>query len=314
MRNTFLNTLFDLAKLDARIVFITGDLGFGVVEAFMEQLPKQFLNAGVAEQNMTGLAAGLALTNRVVFTYSIGNFPTLRCLEQIRNDVCYHGANVKIVTVGGGFAYGALGASHHATEDLAIMRALPGMTVVAPGDPIEAAAATRALAAMPGPAYLRLGKAGEPKIHAAGVHFELGRAIVVRPGRAMTLIVAGGLLEATVAAADALAASGIDARVLSMHTIKPLDADAIVAAARETGAILTIEEHSILGGLGGAVAEVLAEAGTSASFQRFGLPSAFDRKVGSQAYLREAHGLTPAGIGAAARALHERARAKRDRA
>ena len=145
MRTAFIETLFELAQTDPRITLVVGDLGFGVVTPFMERLPNQFLNVGVAEQNMTGIAAGMALSGRIVFTYSIANFPVLRCLEQIRNDVCYHRANVTIVAVGGGMCYGSLGPSHHATEDLAIMRALPNMVVVAPGDPVEARLATRAL-------------------------------------------------------------------------------------------------------------------------------------------------------------------------
>src|SRR5262249_3580196 len=165
MRTAFIEALFELAKQDQRIVLITGDLGFSVIEPFMQTLPKQFVNAGVAEQNMTGVAAGMALSGKIVFTYSIGNFPTLRCLEHVRNDVCYHNANVKVVCVGGGFAYGSMGVTHHATEDLAVMRAMPGMVVVAPGDPVETRAATRAITAHPGPCYLRLGKAGEPNVH-----------------------------------------------------------------------------------------------------------------------------------------------------
>src|SRR6185295_15470700 len=159
MRTAFVHTVTDLASHDRRITLITGDLGFGVMEGFARAYPHQLLNIGVAEQNMTSVAAGMALAGRVVFTYSIGNFPTLRCLEQIRNDACYHMADVKVVSVGGGFAYGALGMSHHATEDLAIMRALPNMVVVAPADPLETAAAVRAVAARPGPCYLRLGRA-----------------------------------------------------------------------------------------------------------------------------------------------------------
>ena len=171
MRTAFINELFDLAKQDPRIVLIVGDLGFGVVTPFMEQLPGQFLNAGVAEQNMTGMAAGMALSGKIALTYSIANFPTLRCLEQVRNDVCYHNANVKVVSVGGGFTYGAMGATHHAVEDLAVMRALPGLVVVAPGDPIEARAATRAVIEYSGPCYVRLGKAGEPVVHPSSINF-----------------------------------------------------------------------------------------------------------------------------------------------
>src|SRR5437667_1620165 len=177
MRSAFFDTLVRLAEDDERITLVVGDLGFGVIEPFARRFPDRFLNAGVAEQNLTGIAAGMALSGKIVFTYSIANFPTLRCLEQIRNDVCYHEANVKIVAVGGGFAYGALGMTHHATEDLAIMRTLPGMVVVAPGDPVEAELATRAVVRDSRPCYLSLGRAGEPTVHPRGVSFQLGRAI-----------------------------------------------------------------------------------------------------------------------------------------
>jgi transketolase len=285
-----------LAEGDNRVCLVTGDLGFGVVEPFAVKFPSQFVNAGVAEQNMTGIAAGMALCGKVVFTYSIANFPTLRCFEQIRNDVCYHRANVKIVSVGGGLAYGALGASHHATEDIAAMRALPGMTVVAPGDPIEAEMATQALAAEAGPAYLRLGRSGEPLVQSHDVNFQIGKAIRVADGDDVTLIATGTMLHATVQAAGQLTREGIAARVLSMHTIKPLDAEAVFEAARETRAIITIEEHSIIGGLGGAVAEVLAEsAGCHVRFKRMGLPSAFTA-VGSREFLTKSYSLCVEGI------------------
>jgi len=297
MRNACIETLLELAKQDERIVFITGDLGFGVVTPFMQQLPLQFINAGVAEQNMTGIATGMALRGKIVFTYSIGNFPTLRCLEHIRNDVCYHNANVKVVSVGGGFAYGSMGPTHHAIEDLAVMRAMPGMTVIAPGDPVETRAATRAIVEYPGPCYLRLGKAGEPTVHQAAIDFEIGRAIRMREGRDATLISTGGILQTTVRAAELLAQEGIEARVLSMHTLKPLDEEAVLAAARETRAIITIEEHSIVGGLGSAVAEVLAEAdGDKVVFKRIGAPAAFSPHIGSQDYMRKRHGLTGEAI------------------
>lgn len=297
MRTAFINELFALAKQDDRIVLIVGDLGFGVVTPFMEQLPAQFLNAGVAEQNMTGMAAGLALSGKIAFTYSIANFPTLRCLEQVRNDVCYHNANVKVVSVGGGFTYGAMGATHHAVEDLAVMRALPGLLVVAPGDPVEARAATRAIIEYAGPCYVRLGKAGEPVVHPSSINFELGKAIHMREGRDATLISIGGILQNTVRAAERLAKKGIETRVLSMHTLKPLDVDAVLTAARDTEAIFTIEEHSILGGLGTAVAEVLAEAeGIKAPLKRIGVPPAFSPHIGSQEYMQERHGLTDEAI------------------
>ena len=177
MRTAFIHALESLAERDPRVCLVVGDLGFSVVDRFAASHPSQFVNAGVAEQDMIGIATGMALAGRIVFTYSIANFATLRCLEQIRNDVCYHEANVTVVAVGGGLTYAALGASHHATEDLAILRALPGMTVVAPGDPVEARLATTALAHRPGPAYLRLGKTGERIVHSSDPPFELGRAI-----------------------------------------------------------------------------------------------------------------------------------------
>lgn len=304
MRTAFIQALTDLARQDRRITLVTGDLGFGVVEKFAEAYPDQFVNAGVAEQNMTGVAAGMAMAGRIVFTYSIGNFPTLRCLEQIRNDVCYLEADVKVVTVGGGFAYGALGISHHATEDLAIMRALPNMVVVAPGDPAETDAATRAIAFKRGPSYLRLGRAGERAVHADPLRFELGKAIIVREGADLTLISTGGMLERAVRVAERLSDDGIHVRVMSMHTLKPLDTEAVLRAAQETAAVVTLEEHSAIGGLGSAVAEVLAEAQISRGrFRRLALPPAFASTVGSQEYLRDAYGLSEHAIVAALRGV-----------
>ncbi len=287
MRTAFAETLLDLMATDPAIWLVTGDLGFSVLEPFIERFPERYVNAGVAEQNMTGVAAGLASCGHTVFTYSIANFPTIRCLEQVRNDVCYNGLNVKIVSVGGGFAYGPQGYTHHGLEDLAVMRALPGMTVVAPGDPVETRLATRAIAALPGPCYLRLGKAREPIVHTTPPAFELGRAIEIRPGRTLTLIGAGGILAHVVAVADRLhREAGIDARVLSMHTIKPLDERAIAAAACETGAILTVEEHSIVGGLGSAVADLIATGGLACRFAKWGASDRLLHAVGSQDYLR----------------------------
>lgn len=302
MRTTFIETLTELAASDPRIWLVTGDLGFSVLEKFAQKFPERYLNVGVAEQNMTGVAAGLAQSGKVVFTYSIANFPTLRCVEQIRNDVCYHEGNVKVVAVGGGYAYGPQGYTHHGLEDLAIMRTLPGMTVVAPGDPMETRLATRAVAALKGPCYLRLGKANEPVVHVTEPVFTLGKALQVRPGRDVTLITTGGLLKAAVDTAGRLASEGIDAAVLSMPTIKPLDTQAILEAASMTGAILTVEEHSIVGGLGSAVAEVLAEAGTNVRFRRYGSPDRISHLVGSQDFLRES---LAGDLDEAVKALHK---------
>jgi transketolase len=293
MRTAFIDALTKLAERDRRVTLIVGDLGFGVVQEFARRFPRQFLNVGVAEQNMTGVAAGMALSGRVVFTYSIANFPTLRPLEQLRNDVCYHQANVVAVAVGGGLAYGSLGMSHHATEDLAMMRSLPGMTVIAPGDPAEALAATEYAAQGVGPVYLRLGRAGEPAVHTDAVDFRVGRAIKVREGGDLTIIATGGMLATAAAAADLVRRrDGTGVRVLSMHTVKPLDEAAVVAAARETAGVITLEEHSVLGGLGGAVAEALCEAELpTVRLKRLGLPSAYIAEVGCQEYLCRRYGL-----------------------
>jgi len=291
-----MKTLFEMAGRDSRVCLVVGDLGYSVIDEFSKTYPDQFVNAGVAEQDMTGIAAGMALSGKIVFTYSIANFATLRCLEQIRNDVCYHRANVKVVAVGGGLAYGNLGISHHATEDLAIVRALPNMMVVAPGDPVEADLATRAVIEHDGPVYLRLGKAGEPVVHTERPQFRLGKAIRVRPGRDLTLISTGGMLATTLAAADALHRRGIEAGVLSMHTVSPLDEEAVRAAASQGRAVVTIEEHSIVGGLGGAVAEVLAEMPRHAPLIRIGLAPRFATEVGDQQHLKQRQGLDLDGI------------------
>jgi len=297
VRTAFIRTLTELAAKDRRVCLIVGDLGYSVIEEFAEKFPDQFLNAGVAEQNMIGLAAGMSMTGRVVFTYSIGNFGTLRCLEQIRNDVCYHNANVKVVSVGGGLAYGNLGVTHHASEDVAILRALPNMTVVAPGDPVEAGLATRALVAQDAPAYVRLGKAGEPVVHQDEPRYELGRAITLREGGDLTLIASGSMLATAAAVAEQIAAKGLSVRLLSMHTIKPLDREAVVAAATQTKLVFTLEEHSVEGGLGGAVAEVLAELEPGhAPLKRIGLRPEFNKVVGDQKYLKALHGLDQEGV------------------
>jgi transketolase len=304
MRDTFIKHLEQLAEVDPRVFLITGDLGFGVLDGFSQRRPAQFLNAGVAEQNMTGLATGLAMDGRIVFTYSIANFPILRPLEQIRNDASYHDANVNVVAIGGGFSYGALGISHHATEDLSILRALPGLTVVAPGDDWETSQAVAALAATPGTTYLRLDKSSAGWTQRKGEVFVLGKARQLRDGSALTIVTTGGILGEVLAAADQLRVEGIDCRVLSMHTIKPLDVQALVAAACETGGILTVEEHTVDGGLGGAVAEALLEAGHPPQvFYRVGLRAGFSSIVGSQAYLRSAYGMDQRSIADTARRL-----------
>jgi transketolase len=291
VRNAFVNTLCELAAKDNRIWLLCGDLGYSVLERFSERFPDRYVNMGVAEQNMAGVAAGLALSGKVVFTYSIANFPVMRCLEQLRNDVCYHNLNVKTVAVGGGLAYGTHGYTHHGVEDIAVMRTLPNIVVAVPGDPVEASLATQALLAHEGPGYLRLGKGGEPTIYAQAPDFHLGRAISVRSGDDVTMIVSGPLLAEAIQAADLLAEQGIQAGVLSMPTIQPLDADAVERAAQASRLLFTIEEHRLVGGLGSAVAEVLASSdGNHARLVSCGVTTS-PSTVGSAAYLRERNGL-----------------------
>ena len=260
MRDTFVRTLTELAKEDPKIELVTGDLGFGVLKPFWETCPDQFTNAGIAEQNMTTVAAGMALEGKTVFTYSIGNFPTLRCLEQIRNDCAYHEANVKVVCVGGGFVYGSLGMSHQATEDIAILRALPNVIVMAPADLVEAEECTKALARTKGTAYLRLGRGGEKRIHERIDNFEIGKAIRVYEGERIAIFSTGAIFEEVTAAYEQLKEMGYNPCVYTFPTVKPIDREVIEKIAGEFELIVTCEEHNIVGGFGGAVAEVMAES------------------------------------------------------
>ena len=285
MRDTFAKRLAELAAADDRIMFITGDLGFGVFEQFQRDFPGQYLNAGVAEQNMIALASGLALEGRVVFAYSIGNFPVLRCLEQIRNDAAYHDANVKVVSIGGGFSYGSLGISHHATEDIAVMRAIPNVQAFTPGTLSDVVNSVDALVATPGTGYLRLDKSQgveRPDAHP----FRQGHWRIMREGADVTLVACGGVLGEVMAAADALAARGIGARVVNATQVAPIQTEAIRRALEIAPIVITVEEHVIRGGLGGAVAEAMAEVGTPAKLIRKGIAAGFMSEVGSQNYLR----------------------------
>lgn len=297
MRDKFIERLLLLAKNNRDIVLVTGDLGFGVFNEFRKELPDQFINAGVAEQNMTGLAVGLALEGKTVFTYSIANFSTLRCLEQIRNDACYHEANVKVVSVGGGFSYGALGISHHATEDIAIMRSLPDLTVVSPCSLWEAGKACEAIVNQPGACYLRLDKSFGDDQPKADETFQLGKSRILREGTDYCIIVTGGILEEVLQTADLLDKEGISVQIVSMHTIVPFDREAVIEAAQRTRGIITVEEHTIHGGLGSAVAETLMDAGIYPGlFLRIGLEKGFSSVVGDQKYLRKVYDMDAESI------------------
>lgn len=290
MRDTFIKELTNLAELSRYLMLITADLGFGVLNNFSEKYPKQYLNVGVAEQNMATVAAGMALEEHTVFTYSIGNFPTLRCLEQIRNDICYHNLNVKIVAIGGGFSYGVLGMSHHATEDLSIMRALPNMKVFAPCDLWEVTHITRAITKTSGPAYLRLDKSYatlDPK-DIPDQEFRVGHARTLREGKDVTFIACGGIMQEVLIAANILKEQGVSARILSFHSVKPLDQESIRKAAEETKGLIVVEENNILGGLGSAIAETCLQNNIMPNFfKNIGIKDHYSEVVGTQEFLRE---------------------------
>lgn len=299
MRDTFVRTLIELAKADKNIELVTGDLGFGVLKPFWEQIPNQFTNAGIAEQNMTTVAAGMALEGKTVFTYSIGNFPTLRCLEQIRNDCAYHNANVKIVCIGGGFVYGSLGMSHHATEDIAILRALPDVVVMAPGELVEAEEATKAIASYPGTCYLRLGRGGEKRIHDHIENFRIGKAIKVKDGNKIAIFSTGAIFEEVQGAYELLVKVGYEPAVYTFPTVKPIDKEVIEQCSKNFELVVTCEEHNIVGGFGSAVAEVMAEMpNKKAHLLRIGLNDLYAVRVGNQQYLREQYGISAAKIAA----------------
>lgn len=293
MRDTVVAELIKLAKEDRNINLITGDLGFGVLKPFWEQLPDQFMNAGIAEQNMTAAAAGMALEGKIVFTYSIGNFPTLRCLEQIRNDCAYHNANVKIICVGGGFVYGSLGMSHHATEDIAALRALPGVVVMCPADAVEATEAVKAIAAHQGTCYLRLGRGGERHIHDKIENFKIGKALKIRDGEKIAFFSTGAIADEVDDACKLLSDAGISPAWYTFPTVKPIDKELIETAASKFDLIVTVEEHNIIGGFGSAVAEVMAELSLpKARLMRLGINDEYCTIVGTQKYLRDKYGIS----------------------
>lgn len=297
MRQAFIETLEALAERDKNIFLLNGDMGFGVLENFTEKFPQRSLNMAVSEANMIGVAAGMALSGKIPFVYSIIPFVTARVFEQIRNDIVLQNANVKIVGVGSGLTYGPLGPTHHAIEDIALMRVLPNMTVLCPGDPAETRILTKAAAKIKGPVYLRIGKKNEPAVHQKIPNIKIGRGAVVRPGHHAALITTGNMLYNAVQAAKTLKKRGVYIRVISLSTIKPMDDKIILRAARETGRIFTLEEHSVIGGLGSAVAEILLEGRILPKmFYRFGIRDVITKNSGSQDYLRAMHGLMPEQI------------------
>ena len=303
MRTAFVNKLIELARRDERIWLVTGDLGFSVFEGFIAEFPDRYLNVGVAEQNMIGVAAGLALSGIRPFVYSISTFATMRAYEQIRNDICYQ--NLPVVIIGGGstFSYSTFGATHMPLEDVGIMRQLPNMRVCVPGDPYEVGALLELLYENEGPAYMRIAKKGEPVVHGSTDVIKYGEMSVVREGNDGSILVTGRQLVNAVSAADILAKEEIHVRVLSVHTVKPFDAISLTKAAQETSRIITVEEHSLIGGLASATLEALRETKMYVPIKSLGVPDIFPSGVGSQDYFLNQYGLNPEGIAEAVRSL-----------
>jgi transketolase len=297
MRNAFADELLKVAERDSRVVFLSGDIGNRLFDKFKAAFPDRFYNCGVAEQNMMGMAAGLAMCGLRPICYTITPFTTTRCLEQIRVDVCYHHVPVVIAGVGAGLCYAELGATHHACEDIAFLRMLPTMSVVCPGDPIEARCALDAAVRHSGPVYLRMGKKGEPVVHAARPEFAIGRAITIAEGTDVALLSTGTPLPTVVAAAQKLREQGISSRVVSFHTVKPLDVALLAEVFANYAVVATIEEHSIMGGLGGAVAEWLADRDPErARLLRLGTRDEFLHEAADEEYARRHFGLDLEGI------------------
>jgi transketolase len=294
MRNAFADELTKLGNDDPRVVMLSGDIGNRLFDKFKDKHPSRFFNCGVAEANMMGVAAGMAMNGLRPVAYTITPFVTTRCLEQIRTDVCYHEAPVTIVAVGAGLAYSGLGPTHHACEDISFLRSIPNMVVICPGDAFEVRGALRAAMQQDRPVYIRMGKKGEPVVHKGPIaDFKIGKAITLQEGSDVCLLSTGNMLPEAIEAAHKLQDKGISAEVVSFHTVKPLDEDKLKQAFARFKLVATIEEHSLIGGFGAAVSEWLVDTGTQAKkFVRFGTPDAFFKKSGEQEYAREVLGLT----------------------
>jgi len=296
MRNAFADEITKLAREDERVVLLSGDIGNKLFDNFKKVDERRFYNCGVAEANMMGVAAGLALSGLRPVIYTITPFTTTRCFEQIRVDACYHKAPVVIVGTGAGLSYAELGPTHHSLEDMAILRTLPGMRVLAPCDATELRLALRAALLEDGPVYIRIGKKGEPAIHARAPEFRIGQSIVVRPGTDVALIAAGTIMAQVLKAAELLGERGVSAEVVSFHSVKPLDLAYLERACTRFKLIATVEEHGRIGGLGGAVAEFLADRRDAPVQLSFGTDDEFMHEVGSQDYARAKFGLTAGNI------------------
>ena len=292
MRTAFIEKLTDLAKKRKDIYLLTADTGYTVFEQFKEMFPDRYLNIGISEANMIGVASGLALSGKVVFVYAIVPFVTMRCFEQIRIDLCYQKLPVKIIGVGGGLCYGQAGATHHAIEDIGVMCCLPNMTVICPGDPVETRCCVEDSMDLKGPCYIRINKKGDPLLHDDLFKWRgIGNGIILKKGSNPVIIATGNMLNTSVAVCEILSEKGLRPTVVSMHTIKPMDRELIKGLTRERTLLVSIEEHSTYGGLGMQIANVIVEENLPAKLIKFAIDDCFVNVVGDQEYLREKYGL-----------------------
>ena len=307
MRNAFAAAITELAAADPRVVVLSGDIGNRLFDAFRDRFPDRFYNCGVAEANMTSVAGGMALCGLRPFVYTITPFVTTRVMEQIRIDLCYHHVPATIVGTGSGLSYASLGPTHHSLEDVAMLRALPNMTVVCPADATEVGLALAAVLKIDGPAYIRLGKKGEPAVHRQVPALVIGKGITIREGNDVCLLGLGNMVATAVETAALLESGGVSARVVSMHTVKPLDEELLGEAFRRFSIVAVVEEHSRIGGLGGAVAEWLAarQPKPAGRLMAFGTPDEFLCESGSQRHARRHCGLLPDMIAAAIAAARQ---------
>ena len=287
MRATFINTLTEMARVDDKIMCIIGDTGFSVFEEFEKEFGERFVNVGIAEQNFVSFGAGLAAIGMKPYIYNVVSFMTLRGMEQIMLDVCYQENPVVLVGVGGGFAYATAGPTHHAVQDIAMMSVLPNMTVVCPGDPVEMRAVMLESKDFGKPLYIRIGRSVDPVVHTGDIDFQIGKAIKMKDGTQAVIFATGVMLLEAVKTQEMLEQRGISVGLYSMPTVKPIDKEVILESARAGKAIFTVEEHSVIGGLGDAVAGVLLENMEEypVKFKKFGVPDAFAPVTGTREYL-----------------------------
>lgn len=296
MRNTFIKTLTGIAEKNKDIYLLTGDLGFSVFEDFAERFPKRFINCGVAEQNMIGTAAGLAMSGKKVYVYSIVPFVTMRCFEQIRNDICYQNLDVKLIGMGGGFSYGDLGATHFALEDIAILRSLPNMTIISPANRKETELLVLKSYQTKNPTYIRLAKSVDKDLHEEESILEIGRPFVLKEGGDGAIIASGAQVISSFEAREELEKLGYKIKLIDIHTLKPVDKKLLLEEIKNVKNIFTVEEHNIIGGLGSIVAEILAESNWQGNFKRIAVPDEYPSEIGSADYLRRKYKMTKEGI------------------